>query len=350
MSIKSEMSLLGFGSRLTKSRKGLLLKIIVFLPLLLIFAILYYGYNSFLFDRNIYKESLEVTNNSRAILLNTLISENFKKAKIQTRNVKSAIIKELDMAYEGDKDKMKKDYDSKDPTTPFYQILSKNIENKYMNKVNDENRMFIANRQGVLIDNSLKYHSNSSKTWEEIFDQKEFKNLAKLAIQHITSCKEDNAILWVDQSTFANIKFEERENTYSDTHALEFIEKSIENGTIDELENYSIIAVSYIMNHSDIFGVPDIEVGQRLDNDKIYIIQVLSIKDMINSDHTIIKALDDFDDNINAQERNMNSSMFYKTLIIFLISGIGVFTFFGVWYLAEFYCFISSGNRIEDFQ
>lgn len=349
MGIKGEMSLLGFGSRLNKDRKNLLLKIIVFLPLLMIFFILFYGYNSVLIDEEMYQNGIKSTYNGRSILLTTIISENFQKAKIQTHNVKEAIVKDLQIAYGDDKTRMKEDYDSKNPNTPFYQILSKHIDNKFINKVKDENRMFIANKYGVLIDNSLKYHSNSSKKWEEIFDDATYRKLVKQTIQHISN-KEDSAILWVDSNASMDIKFDDHGESKTDSLALEFISKCVNSEKFDEIGKYSIIGVSYIFNHNDIFGVPDVEVGQRVENDKIYVIQVLSIKDMLEYDPAIVKALATYDNILKDQTAATSNMLFYKTVTIALIAGFAALTFLGVWYLAEFYSYILGGNRIEDFK
>jgi hypothetical protein len=65
---------------------------------------------------------------------------------LQTEYIRKEIVEDLEEQYNGDKELMKEDYKSYDPTKPFYRILAKNIDNKFLDVDNDNDRIFIANR------------------------------------------------------------------------------------------------------------------------------------------------------------------------------------------------------------
>ena len=116
-------------------------------------------------------------------------------------------------------------------------------------------------------------------------------------------------------------------------------------GNIKELENYSIIAVSYIYDNEDIFGTPDVSAGHDNDNEKIYVIQVVSIKDIIESNPELSKSLNKLDNMIKERQEFASDSVHFKTICIILLSIMGIMTFFGIWYLAEFYIYFKFSKR-----
>lgn len=323
-------SRLFLGKRSTPQKVGL--GLILILPLLSLLITTWYSYGSI---SNIKTESqniIEHIQDNRAELLTAVISENYKQAKMQTECVKYHIVKNLDEVYQNDKEKMKEDYLSKNLDTPFYQIISSNISAKYLNRDNDKNRIFISNRNTILMDNSLTYSKNSLQKWDIIISGSNNEELLRDSLKHIVA-QDGQIVFWVDDKSIDHVKF-----TIDDVHKPihQFIYDQIKSGTVQDLYNYSIITASYIFDHEDIFGVPDVSAGKFTDNDKLYIIEVFSIKDMLSKNRELQRSLDNYDILIKAQLDNANNNIQHRMVVTILITLLQIPIFFSIWYLIEY--------------
>ena len=108
------------------------------------------------------------------------------------------------------------------------------------------------------------------------------------------------------------------------------------------------MAVSYIYDTKDIFGVNDVDAGTRNDNNKIYVVQLSRIKDIIDSDPRYLKSIMDCYRMIAHQEQFTNQVAKSRISMAALIILMQVMCFFGIWYLAEFYIYNIFGKRKED--
>lgn len=335
--MKYSNTLLESLSCLSYKIKSRILGIIILLPIISIFITLLYGYDTITQDRVNYETSFNTINENKSMMISYAIEDNTKKAKIQTNETKDRIVDELLVAYNGDTEKMKQDYISMSSNTKFYQIISKNIDHKYLNKENDNNRMFVATKDGVLIDNSLSYVKNSFTAWDEIFSHINNKSLMQNAVISITN-KNEGPIIWIDDTNDKTVSYD------ASLSLLGFVNKCITNGDTKELSKYSVICASYIFDNQDLFGIPDTEVGHMNYNNKIYIIQVFSIKDMIDSDRILSLSLQKYDEALLYQQNNISESSHMKILVIISLVVIELLTFIGIWYLAEFFVYSKFSN------
>ena len=340
----NNITILGLLSFVSDRVKIKILGLVIILPLIIVLATVYYGYETIGDEQENYEKTVQYINDSRSMVLTGAVLENYNKAKLQTEYVKAHIVEELVKEYGNNTNLMKADYDSKSASTPFYQILSKNIDHKFINKDNDKNRIFVANKDGVLIDNSLNYANHSFQNWDEIMNRSANYKILQKAINNIHNRNNDDLIIWMDDAE----QNKESEAYDPESPAVQFISQCISQGNISELEKYSVVGVSYIFDTKDLFGVPDVSVGHRNDNDKIYIIQVFSIKDMIESNTVLSKSLTKYDTMIAYQKGAVEDSIHLKMLTIILLTVLEVLTFFGIWYLAEFYIYSKfSRRRVE---
>lgn len=328
-------------SKLDKRPRSIMLSILIMLP---IFNILLYTIFSYETDLDIKAESDKVIDqliSNRYDLITATITENCKQAKVKTDVVRSNILKDLEDEYGDDYDRMKRDYTSKNPNSSFYLILSKHISGKYMNIDSSRNRMFIANRQGILIDNSLDHFKNSFADWESVIAENEYETLLSNSLNKL-NVQDDNLILWInDESNIST------SNPAIDTDkpVSEFIHSQIINNRISALNKFSIVVASYIFDHEDIFGVPDIIAGQFTNNDKIYIVQLISIYDIIRTNPQLIKSINNYDISIETQKQLTESSIKYRTVITVIFVLLEIIIFFGMWYLVENYMYHTSINK-----
>ena len=332
-----QKTLVGIISGFGEKAKKYIIGSVILLPLILIIGTLGYSYYSIEDTKSHMQEVLKEYENSRHDILTATITESYKQAKLQTEYIKRDIVQQLDIAYQGNIETMRSDYWSKDSDTPFYQILSNNISYKYINKDTDGNRVFIANRKGILMDNSITYLENSFTTWEEYLNDTKKNKFLVEAVEQINS-KDHNMILWFDDIT----ALDALEDT-NDMHSISsFISNKIGENKMYDLEKFSVLTVSYVFDHKDIFGVPDVVAGKFMNNDKLYIIQVFNIKDMIESNKDLQSSLTKYEALVENTQLRYNKVIQYKTLATILLMVLEVVLFFGVWYLAEFYLYSRS--------
>lgn len=341
----NNITILGLLTYFSENIQVRLLGVVVALPIIIVACIIYYGYISILDERTELNKSITYLTETRSVLFIDSITENYKKAKLQTSFVKEDIVEDLNKEYGNDLERMHRDYNAMDYNNKFFSILSSNINYRFLNKPTNRNRIFIANKDGILIDNSSSYSSNSYTKWDDIIEKSISQVITKDTINHIKDAEKDEPLLWIDQKSGEVITPSNMPKFNPDASPIDFIEACAMGGNIKELENYSIIAVSYIYDNEDIFGTPDVSAGHDNDNEKIYVIQVVSIKDIIESNPELSKSLNKLDNMIKERQEFASDSVHFKTICIILLSIMGIMTFFGIWYLAEFYVYFKFSKR-----
>lgn len=330
-------------TKLDKKSISFILLILIILP---IFNILIHTIFAYETDRSLNIEATRIEeelNSSRYDLITATITETYKQAKIKTDFVKKNIIEDLDKEYNGDYNRMKEDYLSRDKNSPFYLILSKNITGEYINIDSSRNRMFIANRRGILIDNSLDHFKDSFTDWETLIATDSYEQLLKQSLTNLTN-QEDNLILWIDEeldnSTCSPI-------IEKDKPVSEFIHSQIINNNILSLNKFSFLVASYIFDHEDIFGIPDVVSGQFTNNDKIYVVQIINIYDIIRTNQDLMRSLNKYEISIQAHQQLKSVYIKYRTVFTIAIVLMQIITFFGIWYLVENYIYYNRKLRKE---
>lgn len=345
----NNITLLGLLTYFSENVQVKLLGIVVFLPMLIVAFTVYYGYITILAERTESDKTIAFLTENRTALIVDHITENYKRAKLQTKYVKESIVRDLNTEYNGNTARMKRDYDSRDYKNKFYTILSENISYRFINKQTNKNRVFVANKDGVLIDNSAIYSKNSYKKWDDLIDASKDQAITKEAIENIKTAEKDEPLLWLDSKVDDNVHpISEIQGFTPNTSPIGFIESCALSGNMSALDQYSIIAVSYIYDSNDIFGVPDVSAGHYNENDKIYIIQATSIKDILDSSPELTKSLIKIDRMIQEKQEATDNSAYLKTICIILLAVMETMTFFGIWYLAEFYIYSKFSRRSKE--
>ena len=158
-------TLFGILSKLSYDIKSKIIAVSVILPLVMILSTLLYGYSTIRSETDTVNMLItDIKENQTDLIIYSLL-ENSEKAKVKTDNAREEIVNRLYKEYNNDKVAMKKDFDSNSTDTRFYRILSETIDGEYINKNSDNNRMFIATKEGVLVDDALNYVDNSFKDW-----------------------------------------------------------------------------------------------------------------------------------------------------------------------------------------
>lgn len=318
-------------SKMNNKGIKILFSILVFLPILAITIQICYSIITIKDTIHRIHDSIDNLRSNEYNIIMTMINENYKHAKIQTESIKLNIIQQLNSHYRYDKQIMKIDYESKDTNTDFYKILSTSIDNYYLNKDNSHNRVFIANRKYILVDNSSKFYDNSFHEWKKLIDKS---NSQKLLLNSINSIITDNEdfVIWIDSDKQECTKIK---NT--DIHNIsDYVKTCVYQGNIKCLNQYSIAVVSFIFKDKDIFDTPDIEYGKFTDNEKIYIIEVINIKDMIDTNIDVTRAFAEYDVQQKYEESFICQTVFNRIVITIILGILNILLFFGLWCLVEY--------------
>lgn len=327
-------TILNLISKLCPKNRVRMIKFFILLPIIGLFLTVLYGYVT-VHELKSHHESIVnfITKTKKDLITGTII-ENCKQAKMRTEDVKHEIVSELKLAY-NDLDDMREDYLSKDPETPFYQILSTAISSKFINMDSDRNRMFISNRDYILLDNSRLYSQFSFTEWEEYFRRSSHEKFSRRAIKLIQE-QNDVAILWVDNEFEINVSGYDWDPAYD---LPDFIAERVLENNITEMYSFSVMITSYIFQHHDIFGVSDVTGGQSNHNDKLYITQIFSLKDMFDNTPHLVQTLEHYDTILLSENIRYEEQLRFRTVLTVLSLLVQLMVFFGLWVLVEYYTY-----------
>lgn len=206
-------------------------------------------------------------------MIENIIEENEQKAKINANGVKQKITSDLLVAYSGRLLELHQDLLVKGDSLA-YKIMNDDIKDVYLNAQNENNRVYVANRTGILADRGYRSSEKSSRDWDVEVKSKLNSELASKAVSMILT-KDNEMIYWKPDTA----KEDNNSNTDPSMAALKSVYR---NYGIDGLKNYDILVPVYITNDGDIFGIADVDLhGKKVDNDKIIVIQEFSIYDAV---------------------------------------------------------------------
>lgn len=336
-------TIFGCISRMSRKARRVVHAMLIIIPILIIFVQVYYGALTV-------HNAIEATNNTintiksnKYDLVVSIVRENYKHAKLQTESIKFNIIKDLGNVYKGNLEIMRQDYLAKDASTPFYQVLSQAINEKYLNKDSSHNRVFIANRSHILLDNSLMFAHNSFREWDNYIESLEYGKLLSSSLRSITGSNAD-CVLWIDEdkNLLGNII---RDDIIDDLSVSEFIKSAVFDDNMDEMQHYSIAVVSFIFEHRDLFDVPDVENGTKIDNDKLYVIEIFNIGDILATNQDMLTVLAKYDTCIDLEKKYSYQLVESRMIVTIVLVVLTIIVFFGIWYLVEYQVY---AERYED--
>jgi len=323
-----DITILGIFSRFKENTKIKILSATILLPLIIILITLLYGYETINSDYKVFTKNIETSYQYRSDLVTTVIMETYKKSEMRTNDIRDAVTADLYRNYRGDLTEMRKDFDNRSYRSPFYQVISNEMSNKFISD-NNRNRIVAATKSGILVDNSRRYSSYSFKSWDEIRSDGDYLNVDDIIYESIYNQYYEIMIIPGDGS----------QGITGEENAKKFIQDCMMSGDKERLYSSKMICVSYIFDSEDIFGVPDITAGHRNDNDKIYIIQVLHIGDLLANNVQLQQRLALYQSNIEKDSEEIKSLLRTRMGLIIALILLELITFFGVWYLSEFYVY-----------
>lgn len=292
-----------------KNKKSSLLITII---LILLFGLL----NAYLTQAKIshtndfYNETIKLNNKYNWNIINALLTEIQIEGTLQAKTAAYNIENELRENYSNlndlynDLDK----YDNED--TQLINIISKNIDNKYLNNIKTDN-MFVAMRWGIFYDKSLDNSiiNEKLKTWEVVTNKYFDTELANEAINKILY-KDTTSLIGWDTRIFNDGK--EKIQTLD----LNKLKELYDQYGLEGLKNIELLCPAYITENGDIFGIPDVNThGKQNDNDKIIVIQRINLyEQIINRNNDKISSLD----NINIIKSEMNHSILLDKIYVII--------------------------------
>lgn len=319
-------------SEFSPTKKRWLLRSILALPVLIVALTSLVVFTSIQDDIKDYNNQINSIQETQEEIFTATVTETYKRAKLQTEYIKRDIIFELNEYYGENKEQMKKDYMSFSSDSPFYQILSNIIDNKFLDVDNDNDRIFIANRDRILVDNSSSYASNSFTDWETYISSKKYSEFLHNSVDKI-NIHYNSFIFWLDTNNQDNITILDD----PDISADQFIHQQIVSNNLQEMRNFSVLTATYIFDHEDLFGVSDVVAGKPTNNDKLYIIQVFNIGDMIDNTRNMSKTILKYQILKERIIEDGYDTIKYKSIAFGLLVLLEIICFFGIWYLMEAY-------------
>ena len=217
------------------------LLILALFPVIVVIVQLYYTHQNIFTVR--YVENI-ITNNvekQQWDMVKCIISENEKRARVQAESIKNGIKHDLIIVYKDNMDQLNKDLESHDKNRDCYKILKSNIENMFMNVDSFDNRAYVADKEGILVDRDIIKEDRDNILWETEINSNADPITASKAVDMIL-LKDKHVILWVSEES---PKDKEHQNL-----TLETIREDISENGITALKSYDILVPAYVPNKS----------------------------------------------------------------------------------------------------
>ena len=248
--------------------------IIIFITLFIYIGYLYNHYVTNLNDLNYrtsYINSLEWT------FIKSLIYEDYLAAENQAKLVADRLTNNLRNEYP-DLNELKNELENtrnKKINAKYFYIMQQTIVNHYLFDVNyddNNNNIFICNKYGVLANTSRRAKQNIKDfplLWTEIYEEQTNIELTKKAVEYLFQ-QRNKLIYWEfpnneGLSIPAEIDIENLHYIY-DTYG------------IDGFKNIQFLAPAYITTTGDIFGIEDIDIyGRQQENYKLVVVQTFNL-------------------------------------------------------------------------
>lgn len=279
--------------------------------------------------------------------IESLINENREKSVLQADQVSEKIKTDLINKYGPNSEKLMNDMKNVSTlkNTPFLQILSSDIQGKYINFDSDNNDMFVVAKwdvtnnkpkkknipQGAIIsDRSLNCaRFGSIRTFDMETSMHYNKQLALDAITKMLNQDNQDMIFW------EFLRPDSRTHIKLTTCSEEQLKNVFYKEGIKGLYNYEFLNPSYLNPDSDIFNTYDVDyIGNRVNNYKLIINQGFLLRDIITKYDQIFTKYDD--DFYELHNRYSYDAAVYELVGILIIVNL----------LVIFICLINIQNKL----
>jgi len=285
---------------------------------------MYQAYSDIQQIRTHYNYDIQLVQDAKWGIIENVIEENVEKAKIQSNAVKQELSTKLLYEYSGRMQTLHDDLMNKNNSVAL-DIMNSEIDGVYLNIKAERNRMYIADKNGILADKGFTSSSKDSRDWNNEISAKINKDLATKAVAMVLT-KNDKMIYWKD---FVNTQYDVNADSDDNEPSMSALKaKYLPTHNIDVFDTYDILVPAYISNDGDIFSVPDVSPhGIKNDNSKIIVIQEFNIYDAIIMHKDELERYDlietYYDKELTlAIDRKINS--FVLSIFISLLSFIGI--------------------------
>lgn len=259
-----------------KFRRGIrLLLVIILIPIIVIGTTIYQAYNDLEESKDYLKSAITEIHQTEWVAIRAIIDENITKAQLQADTTKKDLHHKLLMHYGDNLDQLRHDLRVNEPNKA-HEVLQEVTSYKFLNKKNDDNRIILADEHRIIADSSLSASLKPNRTWKEETNSRMNPVLYRDSVEKILHQQVPYAI--IESSLYTQLHIGDTMET-SDFNVIksEYLKYGI-----SALKSYNIIVPSYLTDHGDIFGVPDITPdGTRNTNHKITIIQEFNLYDSI---------------------------------------------------------------------
>ena len=244
-------------------------------------------------------------------MIENTLEENVQKARINANAVKQKISSDLLAEYSGHMFDLHKDLVTKSDS-PAFKIFDNDIKDVYLNNNSENNRVFVANKTGILADRGYVSSSKESRDWDAEIKSKLNSELASKAVSMILT-KNKEMIYWKPDTAIDDTSYNIPDPSIRELRNV------YQAYGIEELKNYDILVPVYITNDGDILGVPDVDLhGKQIVNDKIIVIQEFSIYDAIMQHRDDIERYNAYakDCDVNMESAIANKMMAFGLLVV----------------------------------
>lgn len=190
------------------------LLVLALFPVIVVIVQLYYTYQNVYNTYHIESTIMKTLDEQHWEAIEGIISENEKRARLQAENIKNNIKHDLLIVYRDNMDKLNSDLESHDMTLPCYKIFRMNIENAFMNVDSYDNRVYVADKDGILADKTMiKDPTKPDRLWKTEIETNVDPIVASKAIDMIL-LKDKHVIYWIaEESSKWESKTEDNEDT-----------------------------------------------------------------------------------------------------------------------------------------
>ena len=290
------------------------LLILALFPVIVVIVQLYYTHQNIFTAR--YVENLITNNveNQQWDMIRCVISENEKRARLQAENIKNNITHDLIITYKDNVDQLNKDLDSHDKNRDCYKILKANIENMFMNVDSFDNRVYVADREGILVDRDIVKEDRDNRLWETEIQSNADPIAASKAVDMIL-LKDKHIIYWVAEDSEQSPKDKDYQHL-----TLESIRDDISENGIKALKSYDVLVPVYVPNRSMVLNESKTNFHGVLETEKkLIVIQSFNLYDAFMDNNDNFEKLNSTTDLVkNAMRETVNTDIITLLLVVIL--------------------------------
>lgn len=253
--------------------------IIILLVILALAGTIFMDYNETKNLKETYKNQVAQIDNTEWIFVESIMVENYDKAKLFGGEMASNITRNVASTYADKNEKLIFDISNPSTDSEFSKIVAAEVSGKYLNGIkNDNNDPFVATKNGVVGDFSLNCsYVATQRSWDLEVPMHWNQTLANKAIKSIVS----------QNGTYAFWEFlEPKDPNHKMITDMELneIKKIFLLEGYKGIRGYEFLQPIYITDNGDILGNKDVSnIGTSQTTYKVIVVQGFNVVDIIEA-------------------------------------------------------------------